>query len=82
MVSLRMQVRSLALLSGLRIWCCHKLQRRLQKQLGSCVAAAVAYVAAAAPTQPLAWELPYAADVAIKEKKKKKSSIEDLLPYV
>ena len=28
-------------LSGLRIQCCHKLQHRLQMQLGSCVAMAV-----------------------------------------
>ena len=33
--------------------------------------AAVARLAAAAPIGPLAWELPYAAGVALKRKKKK-----------
>ena len=53
---MRMQVPSLALLSGLRIWCCRELWCRL---------------AATVPIQPLAWELPYTADVAVKKKKKK-----------
>ena len=35
----RMRVRSLALLSGLRVWCCHKLQFRSQIWLGSSVMA-------------------------------------------
>ena len=39
--------------------------------LGSCVAGAVVYTTAA-PIQPLAWELPYAACAALKSKKKKK----------
>ena len=39
---MRMQVRSLALLSGLRIWCCHELCYRLQTWLRSQVAVAVA----------------------------------------
>ena len=37
--------------------------------LRSGVARAVAEASAAAPIQPLAWELPYATGVAIKEKK-------------
>ena len=40
LVSVRMQVQSLTSLSGLRIWHCHKLQCRLQIQLGSTVAVA------------------------------------------
>ena len=44
----RMQVRSLASLSGLRIWCCCDLWHRLQLQLQSRVAVAVVQVAAAA----------------------------------
>ena len=48
-----MQVRSLALLSGLRIWCCWELWCRL---------------AAIAPIQPLAWEPPRAAGAALKTK--------------
>ena len=39
--TMRMQVRSLASLSGLRIRCCHELWCRLQMQLGSWVAVAV-----------------------------------------
>ena len=53
---MRMWVQSLALLSGLRIWRCCELWSRL---------------AASAPTQPLAWELPYATGVVIKRKNKK-----------
>ena len=41
-VSMRMQVQSMALLIGLRIWHCHKLWCRLQMRLGSCIAVAVA----------------------------------------
>ena len=41
-VFMRMQVRFLALLSGLRIQCCCKLWRRSQMHLGSGVAVAVA----------------------------------------
>ena len=43
-VSMRMLVQSLALLSELRIWHCRELWLRLQMQLGSCVAVAVAVV--------------------------------------
>ena len=56
---MRIQVWSLALLSVLRILCFRELQHR---------------PAAAAPIQPLAWELPYAA-LKRKKKKKKESSI-------
>ena len=41
LVSMRMWVRPLALLNGLRIWCCHVLWGRLQMWLGSGVAMAV-----------------------------------------
>ena len=51
-----MQVQSLALLSGLRIRCCHEPWCRS---------------AAVAPIQPLAWELPYAAGMALKSKTNK-----------
>ena len=36
--TMRLRVRSLASLSGLRIWCCHELRCRLQTWLGSGVA--------------------------------------------
>ena len=39
---MRLWVRSLALLSGLRIWCCHELWCRSQIRLGSLVAVALA----------------------------------------
>ena len=41
--TMRLQVRSRASLSGLRIPCCHELWRRSQMWLGSCIAAAVVY---------------------------------------
>ena len=55
---MRIWVWYLALLSGLRIQCCYELWGR---------------PAAAAPIQPLACELPYAAGVALKKKKKNKN---------
>ena len=63
---MRMQVRSLALFSGLRIWCCSGFGR----------------LAATAPIRPLAWELTYAAGVALKKKdpppKKKTKKVQDV----
>ena len=63
-----MQVRSLALLSGLRIWCCHKLLRRVQIQLGSGVAVAVAE--ASSCSSHLIPSLLYATGADVKRKKK------------
>ena len=40
---MRLQVRSLALFSGLRIWHCHELWYKSQTRLGSRVAVAVVY---------------------------------------
>ena len=40
--TMRLRVRSLASLGGLRIWCCRELWCRSQMPLGSCVAVAVA----------------------------------------
>ena len=57
--TMRLQVPSLALLSGLRTWHCCKLWCRM---------------AAAAPIRPLAWEFAYASGVVLKSKKKKKAS--------
>ena len=68
-----MPVRSLASLSGLRIQYCRELWWRLQTQLRSDVAVAVAVMPAAlAPIGSLAWEPPYAVSMALKGKKKKK----------
>ena len=62
---MRIQVQSLAWLSGLNIQHCHKLQCRSQMWLRSCIAVAVALI------RPLAQQLPYAAGTAIKRKKEK-----------
>ena len=71
-VSMRLWVRSLASLSGSRIWYCHDLWCRSQmQQLRSCVAVAVQRLAAADLIGPQAWELPYATSVALKKAKKK-----------
>ena len=42
LVSMRLRVRSLPLLSGLRIRCCHELWYRLQTRLGASVDVALA----------------------------------------
>ena len=71
-VSLRMQVLSLDLLSGLRIWHCHSCS------IGPkwCSDPELLWLwcrpAAVAPIPPLAWEPPYATGVALKRKRKKK----------
>ena len=70
-MSVRIQVGSLTLLSGLRIWCCSKLWCRSRTWLRSGVAEAGAQALAAALIQPLAQELEYAIDAAIKRKLKK-----------
>ena len=59
-------VPSLASLSGLRIQCCLELQLRILSCFGC------RRLAAATPIQPLAWELPYAAGMALKKKRKEK----------
>ena len=58
-----------ASLSELRIQHCHEQQCRSQLQLGSCVAVAVLWAGAAAPTRPLTWEPPYAAGAAQQRQK-------------
>ena len=65
---MRMWIRYLASLSGLRILCCGELWCRLQMWLGSHVAWLWCRLAAIAPIWPLAWELPYATSVALKSK--------------
>ena len=75
LVSMRMQVWSLASLSGSRFWHCCELQCRSQMGFGSFVAVAVAYLATVAPIWPLAWELQYAVGVDLKIKKLKKNTV-------
>ena len=76
-VSVRMWVQSLALLSGLRIWCCHKLWCRSQMQRSLDLALLWLWQksAAAAPIQSLVWELPCAAGTAIEREGEKKKAI-------
>ena len=63
------EVPSVALLSGLRIRCCPELWCRLQMQLTSCIAVAVALSATTAPIRPLAWEPPYGVGEALNAQK-------------
>ena len=72
LVTMRWQVQSLTLLSGLRIWHYHALWCRSQIWLGSWLLWLWCRPAAIDSTWPLAWEPPYAAGVALKSKKKKK----------
>ena len=71
LVSMSLQVQSLALLSGLRIWRCWELWCGLHTHLGSGIAVAVVWLAAVAPIWPPSWELLYAAGVIPSKKKKK-----------
>ena len=65
---MRLQVGSLASISGLRIRCCRELCRS-KMWLGSCCGCGVAV----ALIWPQAWEPPYVVGLALKSKKKKKS---------
>ena len=70
LVTVRTEIQSLALVSGLRIWRCHEMCCRSWARLGSGVAVAVV---CAGGYSSDSWELPYAAGVALRQKKKKKS---------
>ena len=77
LVSMRMWIWSLALLSRLKTWHCHKLRWRSQIHLGSIVAVALDNTSAAAPIRSLAWDLPYALGVALTKWKGKHISLWD-----
>ena len=64
--TMRLWVRSLALLRGLRIQHCRELWCKLQIWLRSCISVAVA-----ALIRPLAWDPPYVLGVALKSQRKK-----------
>ena len=72
LVSTRLQVRSLASLTGLRIRHCHELWCRSQMLLRFSIAVGWCRLAATAPIRPLAQEPPYAAEAALEKTKKKK----------
>ena len=67
LVSMRMQVASLVLLSGLRIWCAASCSTDHRFSWDPCLLWLWCRPAAAAAIGPLAWELPYATGVDVKE---------------
>ena len=67
------------LLSGLRIWRCHKLWHR-RCSLDPELLWLWCRPAAAAPIQALAWELPYAAGAAVKKINKKWAELKGQRP--
>ena len=72
---MRTQVQSLALLIGLRIWHCQSYGAGCRHGSDPTVLWLWRRPAATAPTGPLAWELPYAADAALKRQKKKRDGV-------
>ena len=70
--TMRLRVRSLPLLSGLGTQRCRELRRRSQARLGPALLWLWHRLAAVAPIQPLAWEPPYAAGVAVQKRQKDK----------
>jgi len=71
--TMRLRVRPLASLSGLRIQCCRELGCRSQTQSGSGMLWLLYRLAPTAPIQPLAWEPPYAMGEALKNQTKQKT---------
>ena len=72
---MKMQVQSLASLSGLRILCCHELWCMMHTWLSDPMLLWLWYrLAAIAPFRFLAWELPYATPAALKKQPKKKGN--------
>ena len=72
-VSMRIWVWFLALISGLRTWHCCKLW------LESGIVMSVVWASAVGLMQLLAWELPYASGEALKKKKEKKRNARRLM---
>ena len=70
---MRLRVRSLALLSGLRMQHCRELWCRSQMQLGCCVAVALAQAGSYSSDLTLAWEPPHAVGVVLKKHKDRKN---------
>jgi len=64
---MRLQVPSLALLSGLRIWHCREMGCRLQTRLDLALLWLWHRLAIVALIRPLAWEPPYAVGVALEK---------------
>ena len=79
LVPMRMQVQSLASLSGWRIWCCHELWCSSDMAQIPALLWLWCRLVAAAPIRPLAWEPPYATSVAPKSKNRKEKKKKPLL---
>ena len=75
LVSLKMWVQSLALLSGLGIRRCRVLWCRSQIQHRSCVAVVVMQAIGYSSNSAPSLELPYAMGTALKGKKKRKETV-------
>ena len=71
---MRLWLRSLALLSGLRIWSCHGVGHRCGLNLA--LLWLWCRLAETAPIRPLAWEPLYAVGVALKRQKDRKKKKE------
>ena len=71
---MRTQVRSVALLSGLRIWHFHECGVGRRYSSDPVLPCQWCRLQATASIQLLAWELPRAAGVALKRQKKKKKT--------
>ena len=69
---MRIQVRSLALLNGLKIQCYHELWFGSQMWLDPALLWLWCRLVTAALIQPLGWELPYAVGGALKRQKRPK----------
>ena len=79
LVSMRMRVRSLFSISGLRIQHCRELWCRLKTWLRSLLWLWLwCRLAATPPTRPLAWELPYTSGAALKSKKQKQKKTNEV----
>lgn len=76
LVSMRIRLQSLALLSGLRSRHCHGLWCRSSTARIQCCYERCCRLAAVALICSLAWELPYASRAALKIKSKKKKITE------
>ena len=74
LASMRTWVRSLALLSGLRIQHCHSFGVGVGCRCGSDVMLLWCRSASSAAVGPLAWELPYVMGVALKRQKTKREN--------
>ena len=77
-----LQVRCLALLSGLRMWCCCELWCRSQTRLGSAIAVLWCRPAAVALIPSIAWEPPCASETALEKTKSQKKKDNFLIVYL